>query len=194
MEGHEGNCTPSLRPRISRQTSTSRGDGSNRISRARDARTVGETTKLFRDGITDASVTVIVAYRDTELREDATRQPLMSDLLCQPNVNASALGGLTSEEVGAFVEATVGARPKSSVIEYLIAQTGGNPFYLTQVVPLLDGSGPKTSSVGAGELALGRLAFEDAAKHFQNAWAILNRAPGGIVQERWRGKLRASTA
>ncbi len=54
------------------------------------------------------------------------------------------LEGLSSDEVGRYIEATTGVLPARSLVEAIYSRTGGNPLFMTEVVRLLAGEGELT--------------------------------------------------
>jgi DNA-binding winged helix-turn-helix (wHTH) protein/tetratricopeptide (TPR) repeat protein len=90
----------------------------------------------------DAQVLFIGTYRDNELHTDSGRARLLSDLTREEPVRCIQLHGLPIESVERFLaqsSATGTATP--SLVTTLYDQTGGNPFFLTQIVHLLTAEG-----------------------------------------------------
>jgi DNA-binding winged helix-turn-helix (wHTH) protein/tetratricopeptide (TPR) repeat protein len=93
--------------------------------------------------LTDAHLLLVAAYRDAEMRSDPSRARWVSDLLRQPGVRTAALHGLDVAQVRLLVEAATGGPADPNAVDHLVEQTAGNPFYLSQIIPLFrphDGS------------------------------------------------------
>jgi tetratricopeptide (TPR) repeat protein len=85
------------------------------------------------------SVLVVCAHRQAEVR--AT--PAVAEALAEAARDgaALALGGLSERDVARFLEVRAGVRASSKVVTALHRRTGGNPFFLDEVVRLLVAEG-----------------------------------------------------
>jgi tetratricopeptide (TPR) repeat protein len=88
-------------------------------------------------------VLVVCAHRDAEVR--AT--PAVAEALAEAARDGVALplSGLPEHDVARFVETRAGVRASASVVAALHRQTGGNPFFLDEVVRLLVAEGRLTA-------------------------------------------------
>jgi DNA-binding SARP family transcriptional activator/predicted ATPase len=96
-------------------------------------------------------VMVVGTYRDTEVDSS---HPLGATLaaLARHGATRVALGGLRRVEVGQFVTAATGVAPDSSLVTRLWDRTDGNPFFVGQLVRLLETRGGDAAML-ATELA-----------------------------------------
>jgi tetratricopeptide (TPR) repeat protein len=99
--------------------------------------------------IRDARIVVLGSYREGVIPPDHPLHGLPHD------VHRVALVGLSAQETAILMAAISGRQPDPTVAETTHRRTGGNPFYIREVVRLLDGSGdeiPATvrEAVGAG--------------------------------------------
>jgi class 3 adenylate cyclase/tetratricopeptide (TPR) repeat protein len=87
------------------------------------------------------SLLVIGTYRDTEIRRDDPLAELLADLRRDPNVERIALTGLDEDGVTAFAEAMPwpDMPPVAELGRTLHAETGGNPFFVREVILHLRG-------------------------------------------------------
>jgi DNA-binding winged helix-turn-helix (wHTH) protein/tetratricopeptide (TPR) repeat protein len=83
-------------------------------------------------------VLVLGAYRDTLLERDPQRGPLLAGLAAA--ARTVRLAGLEIHAVEALYREVVGADPPRGRGEELAARTGGNPFFLVQLLRLLRGA------------------------------------------------------
>jgi DNA-binding winged helix-turn-helix (wHTH) protein len=114
------------------------------------------STKLLQFAtreIRDAPILFIGTYRDAELPPESSRAKTLSDLAREEPTRCIHLRGLTLDGVEEFVHHSAPQQHAApdSLVTALYDQTGGNPFFLTQVVHLLaaegrlDGFGSDTS-------------------------------------------------
>jgi len=86
-----------------------------------------------------ARLLLIGTYRDE--RRDAAH-PLtrcLGELARLDACQRLELRGLTTAEIARFIEASTGAVPMPTVLDAVVEQTGGNPFFMTELVHLLRG-------------------------------------------------------
>ena len=93
--------------------------------------------------IRDAPVLFIGTYRDAELLAESGRAKTISELAREEPTRCIHLHGLTLDGVAKFVHqsAPQQAAASDALVSALYDQTGGNPFFLTQVVHLLAAEG-----------------------------------------------------
>jgi len=97
----------------------------------------------------EAPLLILAAYREAEWLQDPARAALASELLRQSRARALSLAGLSAAEVGEFVLATTGQRAARAVREGMHEQTNGNPFFLHQLVRILQQE-QRTDALGDG--------------------------------------------
>jgi tetratricopeptide (TPR) repeat protein len=95
-----------------------------------------------------APVLIVCAHRDAEVRA----APSVAEALAHAAREGAALhlAGLAERDVARFVETRAGVRPSAAVVAALHRQTGGNPFFLDEVVRLLGTQGRLTQQRAAG--------------------------------------------
>ncbi len=93
-------------------------------------------------------VLVVGTYRDTELPSDMGAS--LGELARLPSARCFQLEGFSREEVARFAELTIGARPSPETVTLLHEHSNGNPFFLTQLIPLVE-----THSDGSSDLRVG---------------------------------------
>jgi tetratricopeptide (TPR) repeat protein len=86
-----------------------------------------------------ARVMFLAAYREQEVRHDPALALVIADLL--RGATHIGLGGLSRAEVGEFVETSAGHAANRALVSRLHSTTGGNPFFVTEVVRTLAHSG-----------------------------------------------------
>lgn len=85
----------------------------------------------------DARVMVIGTYRDVEITPDHPFVDTVADL----TVDRVALRGLGRAHVGELIATTTGAQPPDNLTEIVSGRTGGNPFFVKELVHLLAAQG-----------------------------------------------------
>jgi DNA-binding winged helix-turn-helix (wHTH) protein/tetratricopeptide (TPR) repeat protein len=90
----------------------------------------------------DSKVLFLVTYRDIELERDPPRLSIIAELARQEPSRAICLNGLSASEVAQFV-ARSGLRDSARdlLARTLFEQSGGNPFFLSQLVHVLEAEG-----------------------------------------------------
>lgn len=96
----------------------------------------------------DARILVLGTYRDSELVRDAGLARILGEIVREDPSRSLILEGLDRAEVARFLEETAGESPPESLVTSLWERTGGNPFFLRQVVQLLEDEG-RLESPGA---------------------------------------------
>lgn len=93
-------------------------------------------TVFVADEVLDVPVLIVATWRDPHLsRDDARRQSLL-DLARAPRSVQLRLHGLSFEETRALVEEFVPHAP-TVLVEQIHARSGGNPFYVKELVGVL---------------------------------------------------------
>jgi tetratricopeptide (TPR) repeat protein len=84
-----------------------------------------------------AAIVVVATYRDLDVIPD---QPLYAALAAasrHPHTQRLVLRGLGHEALARFVTATAGLEPSAPAVDAMLRDTGGNPFFVGEVVRLL---------------------------------------------------------
>jgi eukaryotic-like serine/threonine-protein kinase len=94
--------------------------------------------RFLSESITSARVLVVASYRPTDRR---VRE--LADVLAGLARTGRRLvvAGLGLDDVAAYMEAVVGRRPSAALVARLHHITGGNPFFVSEVVRLLPAAG-----------------------------------------------------
>ncbi len=97
---------------------------------------------------------VVGTYRDVELSRQHPLTETLAQLIRQPVFRRELLRGLSQEDTQRFVESAASVEPSRTVAETIYSHTGGNPFYMTEVVRLLSEHGDLTSGGIGGSTGL----------------------------------------
>jgi tetratricopeptide (TPR) repeat protein len=84
---------------------------------------------------------VVGCYRDVKLSRQDPLSETLAELSREPAFQRVLLRGLSREDAASFIEVVAGIRPSQKLVETLYARTEGNPFFMSEVVRLLRGSG-----------------------------------------------------
>jgi DNA-binding winged helix-turn-helix (wHTH) protein/tetratricopeptide (TPR) repeat protein len=84
-----------------------------------------------------AAVLLLGTYREAELARDTERAQLIGSVARARGSHALLLEGLTLDDVARLLEAVQGEPVSRAMAASLRDRTGGNPFFLTQIMPLL---------------------------------------------------------
>jgi DNA-binding winged helix-turn-helix (wHTH) protein/tetratricopeptide (TPR) repeat protein len=87
----------------------------------------------------NARILFVATFRDSEAADDPTRASLLGELARQEGARSIQLSGLSREDVGLLVD-ELGLAQESGdrLVAVLHDQSGGNPFFLTQLLQLLE--------------------------------------------------------
>jgi DNA-binding SARP family transcriptional activator len=88
----------------------------------------------------DSPVLVAATYRDTPADRPAALDATLAAAVRDPATTDVHLAGLAEAEVAAVVAATLGRPPEEELVDDLLRRTDGNPFFVTQLARLVDGS------------------------------------------------------
>ena len=106
-----------------------------------------------------APILLVGSYRDVEVRRDRPLAQLLGALAGRPYVERLELRGLDPEAVAKLVAAVAGQpHPEASVA--LAERTGGNPFFVCELLRLMDDQG----RLAAGTEALSGLALPQGVR------------------------------
>jgi DNA-binding SARP family transcriptional activator/predicted ATPase len=92
--------------------------------------------------VQDTRVLLLATHRDVDLAADASLTQALGALVREPAVALISLRGLTNAEVGQFLEQSTGHVPASELVTTVHHRTAGNPFFLSELVRLLDSEAP----------------------------------------------------
>ena len=85
----------------------------------------------------DAAILVVATYRDAELRLDPVRAAILGSLFREKHSLRRRLEGLSHADISELLHAISGRPPADGLVAALREQTGGNPFFLVEIVELL---------------------------------------------------------
>ena len=91
--------------------------------------------------VRDARLMIVGTYRDAELARDAGLARVMSEVVREDPSRTLELDGLARVDVARFLEEATGQTPPEALVTSLRDRTGGNPFFLTQLVQVLESEG-----------------------------------------------------
>jgi DNA-binding winged helix-turn-helix (wHTH) protein/tetratricopeptide (TPR) repeat protein len=100
-------------------------------------------------------ILLLGTYREGELHAEEGRSEPMARIVREPGTISIGLEGLTVDEIRELVEVYTRREPSEPVVDGLRGNTNGNPFFLTQLLILLESDG-RLSEVES-EHALGLL-------------------------------------
>ena len=84
-----------------------------------------------------ARLVVVGAYRDVEVTAGRPLADTLGALAREPVVERIALGGLDRADVARLIGHTIGATPTQPLVEAVHDRCGGNPFFITELLRLL---------------------------------------------------------
>jgi DNA-binding SARP family transcriptional activator/RecA/RadA recombinase len=85
----------------------------------------------------DAGLVVVGTYRDVEAPAGRPLADTLGALAREPVVERISLGGLGRADVAALIGRAIGGRPAEPLVEAVADRCGGNPFFITELVRLL---------------------------------------------------------
>jgi DNA-binding SARP family transcriptional activator len=85
----------------------------------------------------DARLVVVGTYRDVEALAGRPLADTLGALAREPVVERIALGGLDRAGVARLIGHTIGGRPAEPLVEAVAGRCGGNPFFITELLRLL---------------------------------------------------------
>ena len=86
----------------------------------------------------DAPLLIIGTYRDTDAWGPGAVEETIAELARQPHAWRLQLRGLDEDDVARLMEWITGNPPARALVARVHEETGGNPFFVTEVVRLLD--------------------------------------------------------
>jgi hypothetical protein len=87
--------------------------------------------------LNDARLVVVGTYRDVEVVAGRALAETLGALAREPVVERIALGGLDRVGVTRLIGRTIGARPAEPLVAAVADRCGGNPFFITELLRLL---------------------------------------------------------
>jgi class 3 adenylate cyclase/tetratricopeptide (TPR) repeat protein len=113
---------------------------------------------------------VLGTYRETELAPDHPLTQLLADLQRDAGTTTVRIGGLGAHGIAALLEATAGHaldKRATEFVRWLQAGTGGNPFFIREVLVHLVESGAiyRAGEAWTSDLAAGELEVPEGLRH-----------------------------
>ena len=99
-------------------------------------------------GSDPAALCVIGTFRESELATGHPLAELLADLRREQAVTRISLGGLERQQVGMLVETVASSAVSAALTEQLADSTGGNPFFVGEMLRHLHETGGLTSPAG----------------------------------------------
>ncbi|HEU0022442.1 MAG TPA: AAA family ATPase, partial [Dehalococcoidia bacterium] len=87
--------------------------------------------------MSDSRLLIIGCYRDVELSRLHPLSETLAQLSRESLFRRVVLRGLSQEDTSRFVEVTAGVTPEPSLVRTIHAHAEGNPFFMTEVIHLL---------------------------------------------------------
>ena len=87
--------------------------------------------------LADAPLLFVLSYRDADLQTDPTRRDLIADLARARTAQSLPIGGLSHEAVRALLGTLQSSAVTADLVALLSERTGGNPFFLGQLIHAL---------------------------------------------------------
>ncbi|MFT3775265.1 MAG: AAA family ATPase [Minicystis sp.] len=123
--------------------------------------------KLLAGSIRDARILVAGAHRSLVTSARGPLADLLGGLAREGGCRSVALEGLAEEDVGQLLEHGLGATPKPALVRAVHAQTGGNPFFVTQILHVLTARGGVPDEDALPALVLRSSAGEAVRAHLE---------------------------
>ncbi len=101
--------------------------------------------QLLASDLPRSRLMVIGTYRDRELAADHPLRTHLADFVRRGETSELPISGLRDPDVFSLLRALTGFEPAPDVIQRLQAQTGGNPFFLSELARTLGDAGQETS-------------------------------------------------
>jgi class 3 adenylate cyclase/tetratricopeptide (TPR) repeat protein len=88
--------------------------------------------------LADTRLLVVGTYRDVEVDRRHPLSGTLAELFRQPATSYLGLSGLDRGEVGRFIAGVTGTDPAADLVTAVHGQTEGNPYFVSELVRLLD--------------------------------------------------------
>jgi len=109
--------------------------------------------------LNDARLVVMGTYRDVEALPGRPLADTLGALAREPVVERIALGGLDRAGVAALIGHTIGGRPAEPLVAAIADRCGGNPFFITELLRLLQSerqlAAPDATAAARGGIPVG---------------------------------------
>jgi class 3 adenylate cyclase len=89
----------------------------------------------------DSRILVLGTYRDVEVGRHHPLEKTLAELARSERVDRVLLRGLAEDDVARFLELSAGRTPPARLVEAVYRETEGNPFFVHEVVRLLQSDG-----------------------------------------------------
>jgi DNA-binding SARP family transcriptional activator/RecA/RadA recombinase len=107
----------------------------------------------------DARLVVVGTYRDVEALPGRPLADTLGALAREPVVERIALGGLDRAGVARLIGRTIGGRPAEPLVQAVDDRCGGNPFFITELLRLLQSerrlAAPDAAAAARGGIPVG---------------------------------------
>jgi DNA-binding SARP family transcriptional activator len=107
----------------------------------------------------DTRLVVVGTYRDVEAVAGQPLAETLGALAREPVVERISLGGLGRADVAALIGRTIGGRPAEPLVEAVADRCGGNPFFITELLRLLQSErglgGPDAAAAARRDIPVG---------------------------------------
>lgn len=97
--------------------------------------------QFLAEHLGDAPMLVLGSYRNVEVGRQHPLARTLAELTRRPATKRIVLQGLSAADVARYVALVAGHEPSSRLVEALLRETEGNPFFLTEVLRLLMSEG-----------------------------------------------------
>lgn len=97
----------------------------------------------------DARVVLVGTYRDIEVGRHHPLAGTLAELAREQRLERLSLRGLSRGDLARYLELTAGQPPTTEVVDAILGQTEGNPFFVAEVVRLLVSEGNLERAGGA---------------------------------------------
>jgi tetratricopeptide (TPR) repeat protein len=100
----------------------------------------------------EARLCILLTYRENEPFTGAFSGKQFEEFQREFAITRIQLRGLTSDEVRLFVDAWMGHTGSSQLVDWIIATTGGNPLFITELLTHLGETGMNNGQLSAGAM------------------------------------------
>ncbi|MGI8810053.1 MAG: BTAD domain-containing putative transcriptional regulator [Acidimicrobiales bacterium] len=101
-----------------------------------------ELLTILGSRLEGAGLLLVGTYRDVEIDVDHPLVAAMASLARQTVVERIELSGISPEEAGLLIANAIGSEPSADLTRAMHARTDGNPFYMVELLRLLESEGP----------------------------------------------------
>jgi DNA-binding CsgD family transcriptional regulator/tetratricopeptide (TPR) repeat protein len=145
-----------------------------------DTFTLGLLDYLTRN-MGDSPVLIIASYRSDELGKNHPLRALLAELMRLERVLRIELFGLQGQELEALMTGILGHRPKRALLDLMSARTGGNPFFVEELLSV----GVEDVSDDLREVVMARVRrLENSAQRLLDVAATIgSRVDHGLLAE-----------